>query len=210
MAERTCRMEQGTAEEKFKRLIMSDSTASRQIESIQAPIAALPQIYSTLRALASRLGSEESKWQEICLRHVEAECELCGIKITGQELAEVANANPAERLSNPKLQRLGFHYCARNSCDCRFYRINFLPHPEVDWSKVKRELEGSTNLLPADAGTKSGFHFQWNVRIIAGAAGGILAATVLLVLLHHWIYGGRIPLFQERHHYSAEPQPHLR
>jgi hypothetical protein len=189
---------------------MMKSSASRHFESMATPIAALPQIYSALVGMGSGAGFSESKWEEICRQQVEAECELCGIKVTGQELAELAKAKGGDTLTNPKLQRLRFHYCARNSCDCRFYRLNFLAHPEVDWGKLKGPLQDSIHLLPSDNEAKWAVWLQWNDKTIIGAVGGFVVATILLVLLHHWIYGGRIPLIQERHHYSAEPQPHLK
>jgi hypothetical protein len=174
--------------------------------SIKAPIAALPQLYSALINLPGRLGFGEAKWERLCAEYAEAECELCGIKITGTDLARFAESPAKDQLDDPRLQRLFLHYCARNTCDCRYYRFIFKPHPEIDWAETRIALQDSLSLLPGEEPRPARFTFdkhsllQFTVTAVAA-----LLAVFLLILLHHSIYGGRIPLFQKPHIYKTNP-----
>ena len=184
--------------------------AGRILETIQAPIAALPQVYSSACSLPGRLGFEESKWREICASHIEAACELCGMKISGMELSQLASARSREELGNNKLERLHFHYCARKSCDSRYYRIHFLPHPEIDWGKLKSAIQESINLLPSADSSREPLSFRFKRGKAIGVALGAMAALIMIVLIYHAIYGGRIPLIQKRNYYTTNPTPDAR
>ena len=184
---------------------MIDSQPGKPIDAIQAPIAALGQIFSALMNTSERCGLSESKWHLICTEHAEAQCELCGIKISGSELTQLANARSKEELPAAKLQRLHFQYCARQGCESRYYRFNLLAHPQVDWTLVKQSLENSISLLPSEMPRPALVKLKLNGRLVALSVLMTAAILISVVLLRHWIYGSRIPLIQQRHHYQTNP-----
>ena len=181
------------------------STAEQK--SLEIPIKALPRVYW---AVVSASTSTETEWQESCGKRMAAECTACRMKIGGMELRLLATAQVQETEDpedNVKLDRLRQGYCARNTCDGRFYRISIQPDSERHWTSIKDQLQHTTPDVRETRVKKvrtaffSGVGFprirptHW--MIIA------VASLVLFFMLRHWIYGSRIPVIQKKHEYRV-------
>src|SRR5688572_28778166 len=113
-------------------------------KSLEIPIEALPRVYW---AVVSASTATERDWQDLCANRLSGECTACHIKISGTELRQLATAHAPDLLrgqENPKLDRLRQHYCARNTCDGRFYRVTIHPESERHWISIKDQLLGTT------------------------------------------------------------------
>lgn len=143
-------------------------------------------------------------------RAVEAECELCGLRVTGEELARLAK--PAAELpdpDSPKVARLRLGYCARQGCNSYYYRLSFQPVPALDWTKVLDGV-GDTSVTPDDSGAAE----QPSDRLKAAAMASvrrlapriILGVLVMAALLfvRHWRRGGTVPWIREPEKFQVD------
>src|SRR5687767_13594939 len=109
-------------------------------KSLEIPIEALPRVYW---AVVSASTATEREWQELCAGRLSGECTACRMKISGTELRQLATAHAPDLLDgeeNPKLDRLRQNYCARNTCDGRFYRVTIHPESERHWTSIRDPL----------------------------------------------------------------------
>jgi hypothetical protein len=184
--------------------LMNSETSERKVETIQVPIAGLKSFFSTLLESANLFSIPSEQWRGWCLNSTEAECELCGIKVNGAELAELTQAESLEKIEKPKIRRLFHQYCARNSCENRYYTVRLVLDEKIEWARLKEVLENGTVLIPAERKTEGGAAVRVNSRVLIGVLMGGCAAILVLFFFYHSIYGGRIPLIQKRHIYVAE------
>lgn len=174
---------------------------------LEIPIKALPRVYW---AVVSASTSTETEWQEFCAKRLAAECTACRIKIGGVELRQLATGQEQETddpEDNVKLDRLRQGYCARNTCEGRFYRISIQPDSERHWASIRGQLQHTTPDVRETRAKKerkalfSGVGFpriratHWVVIAVA--------SVVLFFVLRHWIYGSRIPVIQKKHEYRV-------
>ena len=175
-----------------------------EFKSVELPIDVLPKVYW---AIVSASTSTEAEWQELCNTRLSAECPGCKIKLTGLEMHELATVHNEGEAQSPKLERLRKNYCARNTCDSRFYRVNIQPDSERHWVSIKDQLQVATPELRETKPIKSG-------KSLFGSAGvpkvRPLQLTALLVLgvvlffvVRHFVYGSRIPLVQKKNEYRV-------
>ena len=182
----------------------SSKTAAIEQKSVELPIEALPRVYW---AIVSASTATEAEWQNLCNTRLSAECTGCKIKLTGLELRLLSIAPTDDSPESPKLERLRKNYCARNTCDCRFYRIDATPESERHWLSIKEQLQVATPELRETNAPKERKPFFGGagipkVRPLQLTA-LLLIGTVLFFVVRHWVYGARIPLVQKKHEYRV-------
>lgn len=183
---------------------MAATKTSIEQKSLELPIEALPRVYW---AVVSASTSTEAEWQELCNTRISAECPGCKIKLTGLELRLLATVHDGEEPESPKLERLRQNYCARNSCDSRFYVIHVQPESERHWLGIKDQLQ---HVAPQARETRS----TKERKPLFSSAGLprvrplhlatlLMIGVVLFFVVRHWVYGSRIPLIQKKHEYRV-------
>lgn len=180
------------------------SNTPLEVRSVELPIEALPKVYW---AIVSASTSTEAEWQELCNTRLSAECTGCKIKLTGLELRELATAYHEGEPQSPKLERLRKNYCARNTCESRFYRVNINADSERHWLSIKDQLQVATPELRETRPLKERkpFFGQAGVPKIRPLqlTALLLIGTVLFFVVRHWVYGSRIPLVQKKNEYRV-------
>jgi hypothetical protein len=178
-------------------------TGTLLTRTTQEPIRTLPQ-FSTLVLHSIRSTNDVPKAREAYCAAFRAECLACGIQIAGEELLDLAiQANAGE----PKLKRLRMGYCARRTCDSRFYQLTCNPAPGVDWAPIFAIKDGFASApeepcdeAPVEIRPRK---LQW---MLAAAAG----LTILLVSLSWQLYtGGSIPFVRQPEKFQVDPAPSL-
>ena len=172
--------------------------------ALEIPIEALPRVYW---AIVSGSTSTEAQWQELCNTRLSAECTACKIKLSGLELRLLATAHTDGSNEGPKLERLRKNYCARNTCDGRFYRVAIIAESEKHWASIKAQLQTTTPELKettplkerkplfGGAGTPKVRPLQLTALLVIG--------VVMFFVVRHWVYGSRIPIIQKKHEYRV-------
>ena len=176
-------------------------------KSLEVPIDALPRVYW---AVVSASTSNERQWQELCAGRLSAECTACRIKISGTELRQLATAHAPDVMGgeeNPKLNRLRQNYCARNTCEGRFYRVNIQPDSERHFASIKDQLLSTTPEVRETDAPKI------RKPLFSSAALSrlrpmrltmlLLTGVILFFVVRHWMYGARIPIVQKKHEYRV-------
>ncbi len=95
------------------------------------------QLIETYQALIHALAEQGRGAEEIdsLLRHcLVFECVGCGIRLTPEEL-QLLTAQGSEN-DPPRIRRIRLGYCARNSCDSRFYKISVQKPGQINWHAV--------------------------------------------------------------------------
>lgn len=161
-------------------------------ESLEVTLGQLvPAIRGLVRALADTgLGAGEL---DAVVRHrLSAECLGCGITLRGDDLGHLAIDQDAPADEPSKLNRLRLGYCARSSCESRYYRIRVAETAGLDWpALLARALELAAQgtpasrvveeLEPAESDTPSSHRTARRRLILAGFT--LLAAGALW---HFW------------------------
>jgi hypothetical protein len=156
----------------------------------------------TLDQLVGRLGEAGIGGETLNLllgSKVQVECLLCKIRLTGQELLD-ANIKSELELP-PKLRRMQLGYCARASCESRFYRVFLLEDSSINWSEVW-PVEGPSKPEPIPESV-------WNTETFlklaavygrtvihwwrAAPLAGKIALCVILTLAFSWASEIRMP-----------------
>lgn len=127
-----------------------------------------------------------------------AECDVCGIPLTGQDLLLAGDATGTEVGVKVKRLRLGF--CARDGCESYFYRLSLRPVTGLDWKEVLAHIEtlreARKQAMDAEASAQKQADPMVKlkkVRKIAIAIGLVL----MLLLIRQWYVGGTIPFIRE-------------
>lgn len=160
---------------------------SPEASSVRVPIDVLPRVAAALAAIPP----------PSLIAEVEAECLSCGMRISGAELTDLGRAE----VVGEKLDRVRLGYCARKTCESRFYEIKI----PATAPAARAAIEGIDQLAPATQERPRAPSASRQLSLKWIVAGGI--GLYLVFLFHHWYYGERIPLFQEQHHYTANPNP---
>jgi hypothetical protein len=111
-------------------------------ESLEVPLDKLvPVIRGLVRALAeTQLGGGDI--EATIHERLRVECVGCGIVLSGDELGHLAIDQETPAAEPAKLNRLRLGYCARSSCESRYYRIHARPTTGMDWpALLSRALE---------------------------------------------------------------------
>ena len=110
---------------------MAETTPSAPQVRVDALLAAYRAVVEAVKAS----GLSAAELSTVFSQHVSAECLQCGIQVTGAELGQLALASPEASPSEPRLARLHQGYCARKDCDSYYYRLLFVEHPKIDWTR---------------------------------------------------------------------------
>ena len=103
------------------------------------------------------------------------------------------------------MERIAKGYCARRTCDSRFYQLTCNPAPGVDWSPIFAIKEGyvsapeEINPEPAEAPRDR----KRPILLAAGAVGVIL----LLALAWQLYAGGSIPFIRQPEKFQVDVMP---
>ena len=169
----------------------------------QEPIQSLPN-FSGLVLHAIRSTSDVPKARQAYCSAFVAECLACGIQMTGEELLDLAiQANAG----SSKLKRLRMGYCARRTCDSRFYQLTCNPAPGVNWASIFAIKDGLTS-LPEELCEEPPVEVPSRKRgLLIGSAAGL----VILLLSASWqLYtGGSIPFIRQPEKFQVDPAPSL-
>lgn len=181
----------------------SPSTAQKTLE---LPIQALPRLYL---AVAATSKIPEQQWQGLFNGRVEAQCIQCRIKVTGEELRQLSILDPAHPIEDPKLDRLRLNYCARNSCQSRFYSVQIQPDSELHWTAIKEQLQLATPEIREKKTRKPISVPSISLPRANGltVAVAVLCLIALFFLIRYWIYGYRIPIVQKKNEYRVIQSP---
>lgn len=181
-------------------MTVQSSSATRR--TLEVPIEALPRVYWAIVA-TSKLT--EPEWNELCTERLEGECLLCGMKVSGAELRELAVSDPQVPSENPKLERLRLKYCARNSCESRFYRVHIQPDSELHWTGIKAQLLHTTPEVREAKTRKPRITLSITRRGKLFSVFGLFAVVILFFVLRYWIYGYHIPIIHKPTRYQVNP-----
>ena len=133
----------------------------------------------------------------------EAECLGCGIRITGAELLEIARG-PGAETADSKLDRLRKGYCARRTCESRFYEIRCIVQPGVDWQAILAMKDGyvsAPETLAADDTASVSASLRKKLILSGGAA---VAVILLLAIAFQSWAGGRNPFLREPEKFGVD------
>jgi hypothetical protein len=172
----------------------------------EEPIERLERVVFALAEACREYGVAQEKTRAALSAALAAECVVCGMRVTGEELLALAQLPSAlETSSRIKWLRLGC--CARNGCDSRAYALKFHTHPGLDWNEFlskmqtahaeeapapETETESEPETLPKN---------QRRGLQIALA----IAIAILLFMIHQKYRGGRIPFIREPEHFRVTP-----
>jgi hypothetical protein len=180
---------------------MGTTTARLHISALAA---LQPRVVSAL----STLGLTSAELGELFYRHLSATCVQCELGLTGEELSQLALAESAEQLGEPKLARLRQGYCGRDGCDSYYYNVRFEDHPRVNWEILIPALKTAppppAAPTPApDRAEADAVAVGWRAWVASGNRRIVLGLALLLILLvvrHFWL-GGRVPFLHAKPHY---------
>lgn len=166
----------------------------------------LPELAAALVKELAALGLTGLELNSVFHRSVSAVCAQCATAISGDELAELALAEPDAEFANAKLKRLRLGYCASAGCNSYFYTLVLTPHPEIDWAAVLPKVTGLA------AGTEKGVVPAAEIalppspkrKLAFRIVLGVLIIVTLLVVRHVWS-GGKLPLLERSPKYRVDP-----
>ncbi|MBM3878779.1 MAG: hypothetical protein FJ387_03530 [Verrucomicrobia bacterium] len=179
-------------------------------QKTQVHTTTLATLQPRLLAALGQSGFTAAELTEFFARRVSATCVQCGLRLTGEELSQVALASDADALADPKLARVRQGYCGRNGCDSYFYELAIERHHRVSWDAVLRALTApaTAEREPAvaedtAAATAARAEARRKRLIRIGVGVGVL---LVLLLVRHVMFGGRIPLLQSKPEYRVNPE----
>jgi hypothetical protein len=166
----------------------------------------LAELAAALVKELAGLGLSGLELNSVFHRSVSAACVQCATRVSGDELAELALAEPDAPFTHAKLKRLRLGYCGSAGCNSYFYTLVLAPHPEIDWATLLPKVEGlaassEKGALPvADLALPPSPKRQLARRI----AVGVLIILALWVVRHVWS-GGKLPLLERPPKYRVDP-----
>ena len=136
-----------------------------------------------------------------------AECVACGIKISGEQLLKLGRDEPA---TDEKLARLQQGYCARRTCESRFYQLTCHSAPGVDWRPIfdiKDGYASGPDMLDDDEGSAPSRKIQPRYVVAASLA---LVLAVGMSVAWQLYAGGAIPLIRPAEKFVVDPEAVLK
>ena len=165
------------------------------------------------RAL-SRTGLTPAQVQAVWQSSVRAECVLCGIRVSGEELFALAQP-PSALYGTVKLGRLRLGDCARHGCDSFYYRLIFQNYPRLNWPRLLAEAEAFQPEQPSPRQRRR-FAFRLPALPDFGEYSGfarrglvVLAAILFLLVARQWYRGGSLPLVRQPENFHVDPGPDM-
>ena len=158
----------------------------------------LARFYQSLARVLLDSGLSGARLNEILLHCLRAECVQCHIRVSPEELEQLALSDaPAEPL-HPKLRRLRLGYCAREGCESYFYEVQLDSHRDIDWEAVVRKAR---DLLAASKGAAG----QEPQRRKPRRLGMLIGIGLLVLTAVAWLVHGRLPFARKPHKYDIDP-----
>jgi len=178
---------------------------SQTSNTVQVRIENLVRFHTSLARALGLSGIGGGQLNEIFSTRLHAECVLCGIKVSGEEIGLVAVTAEETQLPHPKLERLRLGYCAREGCESFFYAIYLDDWPGVDW---KSATDQANNLIIADKNAaeqeKQRQASRQRNRRMTRVALGVLAIG-LLIVLRFLVQHDRLPFVKKPPKYQIDP-----
>ncbi len=166
----------------------------------------LAAFYAALAKVLTEAGLTGAQLNDVFTRSVSAECVQCGLPITGEEIGQLALADPQAELANPKLKRLRLGYCGGPGCNSYFYTVKLAAHPDVNWATVIAKVESQTapvEHLPSEVSELTLPPTKKRTVLVRVAVGVVI--ILVLLLIRHLMTGGTIPLIHHAPKYQVDP-----
>src|SRR5215831_3114284 len=160
----------------------------------EEPIERLERVVFALAEACRKYGAAQEKTRAALSAGLTAECVVCGLRVTGEELLALAHL-PSSLETSGRIKWLRLGCCARNGCDSRAYTLKFHNHPGIDWPEFFSKMDAVHTEEAAAPETKSESEPETppaNRRRALQIALAI-AIAILLFMIHQKYRGGRIP-----------------
>lgn len=148
------------------------------------------QLHTLLQRLAEALakrGTEKVPAPQLPTTGWQAKCLQCGIVVSGEELATLAQNDTATLKENPRLSRLNEGYCARNRCEAYYYELTLPAMEGIDWTQVWPALQSNDPHPLAETGDEKTNHLLAYYQKLLATHGpkkmAVAGGCVLLFLL---------------------------
>ena len=174
--------------------------------TMQEPIQGLRD-FSGLILVGSRATANPEAARAGFANALEGECLACGIKVSGEEILALGAEGATD---GPKVERLRKGYCARRTCDSRFYQITCKPAAGIDWSPIFAMKEGYASVpdvaKEGEEGIEDSSELSANNRRVIFA---VAAVSAMLLFIVGWqLYaGGSIPFLREPEKFQVDTAP---
>ena len=138
-----------------------------------------------------------------------AECTVCNLRVSGEELLKIGELPDASDVS-AAVKRLRLGYCAHAGCESYFYRISFRQGAGVDWTAVAanmKELAEARKMamtVGSEEGRKKLAAARWK---LAGRISLGVAVVLILLAIRQWYFGGTIPFIREAEKFRVGTAP---
>jgi hypothetical protein len=161
-----------------------------------------------------RSGLPSERLRELTGNAIKGECARCRMTITGDDLLAVTLAGSDSAAASPRIARLRNGYCARDTCDSRFYDLRFESAPDIDWGSLLATADaavskpesaarsGDDDIAVHVAEARTRFRRSLWLRVALPVA--LLAAALLF---RQWYRGGTIPFIREPEAFKVDPLP---
>ena len=182
--------------------LMATLTADR----VKVRTDGLAGFYSALASALTETGLSGPQLNDLLSKTVSAECAQCGTALSGEEMGQLASADPKVEVANAKLKRLRLGYCGSAGCNSCFYAVDLSAYPNVDWARVVAKVEGQTASLEHEPTAAPELTLPQTPRrkLLLRLGIGAVIILVLLLLRHLWS-GGAIPIFHQAPKYQIDP-----
>ncbi len=182
--------------------------ASSIVLTRQVHVEELPAFGADVASRLAAPGRPASELETIFAESIQAHCVTCGIELSGADLHQLALVDVHDPSAFPKLARLKQGYCGRKDCSSRFFLVEFLARPGLDWLAILEPAPAAPAGADPAALTKAGLRsaaFQAARRKFLFRVGIGLAFVALLLLIRFFQRGGTIPGFTPEPKYRVDP-----
>ena len=172
----------------------------------EEPIERLERVVFALAEACREYGVAQEKTRAALSAALSAECVVCGLRVTGEELLTLAQL-PSALETSGRIKWLRLGCCARNGCDSRAYALKFHNHPGIDWTEFFSKMqtaraEEATAPVTETVSESETLPVKERRGLQIALA---IAIAVLLFMIHQKYRGGRIPFIREPEHFRVTP-----
>lgn len=173
---------------------------SQPLRTSQEPIESLPY-FSSLILHAAKSSPNPDHISATFAAAFHADCVACGIRTPGDQLLKLGSNQPT---SDDKLARLQKGYCARRTCDSRFYQLTCHSTPGIDWTPILNIKDGYTSapdLLAVDELDPTPTKLRPRHILLASLA---VMLPILLGIAWQFYAGGSIPFLRPAEKFEVD------
>ena len=186
-------------------------SGQKVVHAIQLTPEKLAGLGNSVSMAALGAGCDADTVENLVQNHIRAECVLCGLKISGDEVKRLASAENIEP-GNSKIARLRLGFCGRSGCDSKYYSVEFFEHSILSWPSIVPSPDSVANtpelpVLNTPTNECKVVEFQQKSLLPKPVVRLLLALALLFIgiqIVRHFT-GGRIPILQPKHNYSINP-----